>query len=110
MESETYDRKEELSNLNTLSFKDTRAINNIGRLALSKNVCRFELPIDMKQFEVMTPSNYLEKYCKVNDRRRNLYKRIFDKYKIKSDKEDYIDMKVKIIIRGSLFFIYIFIY
>ena len=25
--------------------------NNIGRYALSKNICRFELPIDMKLFE-----------------------------------------------------------
>lgn len=95
METEGYDKKEELTNLNNLGLRDTKAISNIGRLALSKNVCRFELPIDMKQFEMMTPSTYLEKYCKVNDRRKNLYKRIFDKYKIKNDKEDFIDMKVK---------------
>ncbi|CAF0727855.1 unnamed protein product [Brachionus calyciflorus] len=93
MESEVYDRREELSNINALSFRDLKANNNIGRLALSKNICRFELPIDMKLFETMTPANYLERYCKVNDRRKTLYKRVFDKYKIKNEKEDFVDLK-----------------
>lgn len=96
MESETFDRKDDGGNLNALSFRDVKANNNIGRLALSKNICRFELPIDMKQFEIMTPANYLERYCKVSDRRKTLYKRIFDKYKIKNDKEDFVDLKVNI--------------
>jgi hypothetical protein len=43
----------------------------------------------------MTPAHYLEKYCKVNDRRKALYRRIFDKYKKKNDQMiDYVDLKV----------------
>jgi hypothetical protein len=42
----------------------------------------------------MTPAQYLEKFCRLNDRRRTLYRKLFDKYKIKSDKEDYINLKV----------------
>ena len=43
----------------------------------------------------MTPSAYLSRYCRVNDRRKALYKRVFDKSKIKSEKESYVDLKVK---------------
>lgn len=109
-----YDKKEEVGNS---TFKDLKANNSIGRLALSKSICRFELPMDMKQFEsiivlltsfiflllyckcfiillAMTPAYYLEHYCKVNDRRKALYRRVFDKYKLKSEKEDYVDLKV----------------
>jgi hypothetical protein len=44
----------------------------------------------------MTPAVYLEKYCKVTDRRKALYKRVFDKYKKKSDTgPDYVDIKVR---------------
>ena len=40
--------KEEDIKISSYSMK----INTtIGRYALSKNICRFELPIDMKQFE-----------------------------------------------------------
>lgn len=42
----------------------------------------------------MEPTYYLIHYCKINDRRKTFYKKIFDKFKIKSDKEDYIDMNV----------------
>ena len=42
----------------------------------------------------MTPTSYLEKYCRINDRRKNLYRKVFDKYKTKSEKEDFIDAKV----------------
>ncbi len=34
-----------------ITSKDSKSISQIGRLALSKNICRFELPMDMKQFE-----------------------------------------------------------
>ncbi len=30
---------------------DMKMINSIGRLALSKSICRFELPMDMRQFK-----------------------------------------------------------
>lgn len=44
----------------------------------------------------MSPVTYLEKYCKVNDRRKALYRRVFDKYKKKGDqpKDDYLDLKL----------------
>jgi len=41
----------------------------------------------------LTPIEYLEKYCRVNNRRHTLYKRVFDKYK---DNEGVIHVKVKI--------------
>ena len=45
----------------------------------------------------MEPVYYLTHYCKINDRRKSFYKKIFDRYKIKSDKEDYIDINVRIL-------------
>jgi len=66
----------------------------IGRLSLSKNICRFELPMDMLQFETLTPAQYLERYCRVTDRRKILYKRCFDKFKLKSEKHDYLNEKL----------------
>ena len=34
-----------------MSKIDMKTINSIGRLALSKSICRFELPMDMRQFK-----------------------------------------------------------
>lgn len=42
----------------------------------------------------MTPLNYIEKYCKVNDRRKTLYRKVFEKYKLKFEGDEYVDMKV----------------
>ena len=42
----------------------------------------------------MTPTDYLEKYCRVYDRRKAFYRRCFDKYKLKSEQGDYLDLKV----------------
>jgi hypothetical protein len=45
----------------------------------------------------MSPAKYIENYCRVSDRRKALYKKIFDKYKLKPDKdekEEYIDLEV----------------
>jgi hypothetical protein len=42
----------------------------------------------------MEPTYYLTHYCKINDRRKTFYKKIFEKYKIKLEKEDYIDFTV----------------
>jgi hypothetical protein len=42
--------EENNSSSTTISSKDSKS-TSIGRLALSKNICRFELPMDMKQFE-----------------------------------------------------------
>ena len=49
----------------------------------------------------MTPAAYLSRYCRVNDRRKNLYRRVFDKSKIKSERESYVDVKVKIFSRWN---------
>jgi hypothetical protein len=43
--------KEEETKVNTHS---TKINTTIGRYALSKNICRFELPIDMMLFESKT--------------------------------------------------------
>lgn len=49
----------------------------------------------------MTPTFYIENFCRVSDRRKALYKKIFDKNKIKtetgghsSDKEEFLDLPV----------------
>ena len=50
----------------------------------------------------MTPAKYIENYCRVTDRRKALYKKIFDKNKIKTesnDKDDFIDLEVKFFYR-----------
>jgi len=52
-----------------------------GRLALSKQASRFELPIDLRSLETMTPLEYLRKYCIVTSRRRMLYDKIYMKYR-----------------------------
>ena len=52
-----------------------------GRLALSKRASRFELPMDMRLLEKMTPLQYLDKYCVVTSRRQMLYDKIFFKHK-----------------------------
>lgn len=74
--------------------REIKANANIGRLALSKNICRFELPMDMRKLEGMTPTHYVENYCRINDRRKTLYRKVFDKYKLKNDKEEWIDSKL----------------
>ena len=40
----------------------------------------------------LTPCEYLEKYCRVNNRRHTLYKRVFDKHK---DSEGELSSKVR---------------
>ncbi len=42
----------------------------------------------------MTPSNYIENYCRINDRRKVLYRKVFDKYKLKADKDEWLDLKL----------------
>lgn len=54
MESEFYDKdkKDEAPPPPPPTFKEMKVNNaTIGRLALSKNICRFELPMDMFLFE-----------------------------------------------------------
>ncbi|XP_076452918.1 uncharacterized protein LOC143288392 isoform X1 [Babylonia areolata] len=55
------------------------------RMALSKQASRFELPMDMKVLEKITPQDYLKRFCVVTSRRLNLYQKIFNKYKDKAN-------------------------
>ncbi|XP_031553189.1 titin-like isoform X2 [Actinia tenebrosa] len=50
-----------------------------GRLALSKQTSRFELPMDVRLLESMTAMEYLTKYCIISTRRKALYKHTFKK-------------------------------
>jgi len=45
----------------------------------------------------MTPAKYIENYCRVNDRRKAFYKKVFDKYKLKPegmDSEEYLNLEL----------------
>ncbi|KAL8559857.1 hypothetical protein ACOMHN_016903 [Nucella lapillus] len=55
------------------------------RMALSQQASRFELPMDMKALETITPQDYLRKFCVVTSRRLNLYQKIFIKHKDKAN-------------------------
>ncbi|XP_053374901.1 uncharacterized protein LOC123535376 [Mercenaria mercenaria] len=63
-----------------------------GRLALSQQASRFELPMDMKNLEKMTPQDYIRKHCIITSRRQNLYQKIFMKNKDKSHTILYKDL------------------
>jgi len=62
-----------------------------GRLALSKQTSRFELPMDVRLLEAMTPMEYLTKYCIISTRRKALYKHIFQK--VDKDRDNVITFK-----------------
>lgn len=62
-----------------------------GRLALSKQTSRFELPMDVRLLEEMTPMEYLTKYCIISTRRKALYKHIFQK--VDKDRDNAITVK-----------------
>ena len=45
----------------------------------------------------MTPSQYIEKFCRVKDRRKIFYKKVFDRNKIKPENmngDEYLDLEV----------------
>ncbi|XP_078614996.1 uncharacterized protein LOC144884047 isoform X1 [Branchiostoma floridae x Branchiostoma japonicum] len=42
-------------------------------------VSRFELPMDLRELDTLTPRQYLSKYCKLNKTRQLVYKDVFDK-------------------------------
>ncbi|XP_007894697.1 uncharacterized protein LOC103180571 [Callorhinchus milii] len=50
------------------------------RLALSRQISRFQLPMDIKTLETLSPQDYLMKYCIVCKRRQVHYKKSFDKF------------------------------
>ncbi|XP_031573515.1 uncharacterized protein LOC116307409 [Actinia tenebrosa] len=67
--------------------KRTRADNTKawlqGPLSLSRKGCRFELPMDMKLLEKLTPLEYVSNYCRINSRRKTLFRHYF----MKNDKD-----------------------
>ncbi|XP_038670671.1 uncharacterized protein LOC119975158 [Scyliorhinus canicula] len=64
------------------SYQSSRKKYNLiqSRLALSKQVSRFKLPVDMRLLEALSPQGYIMKYCSICKRRQALYKRSFDKF------------------------------
>jgi len=50
-----------------------------GRLAFSKNICRFDLPQIIYELEEMSPMDYLRNHCHVVSRRKNLYLAAFQR-------------------------------
>ncbi|GFN90345.1 serine/arginine repetitive matrix protein 1-like, partial [Plakobranchus ocellatus] len=54
------------------------------RMVLSLQSSRFELPMDMKSLEKMSPADYLRKYCVISSRRKTLYQKIFQKHRERS--------------------------
>ncbi|CAF5001730.1 unnamed protein product [Rotaria socialis] len=72
--------------------EQARSYSGMNSVILSQQASRFWIPFDVKLFETLTPREYLENYCRVNNRRHTLYKRIFDKHK---DNEGELSVKVK---------------
>ena len=54
-----------------------------GPLSLSRQSCRFELPMDMRVLETMSPLQYVAQFCRVNSRRKTLFRHYF----IKNDRD-----------------------
>ncbi|XP_078484311.1 uncharacterized protein LOC100186521 [Ciona intestinalis] len=50
-----------------------------GRMALSRNICRFWIPIDVRELEGLSPAQYLSKYCVITKRRFKLYSQAFER-------------------------------
>jgi hypothetical protein len=89
-----------------------RSYAGTSNVILSQQASRFWIPFDVKAFEsefssfvsvertagrvsillALTPIDYLEHYCRVNNRRFTLYKRVFDKHK---DIEGELPIKVR---------------
>ena len=61
-----------------------------GRLALSQHNSRFEIPMDVKLLETMTPMEYLTNYSVISKRRKALYKRL-EPTRITSNTQSLID-------------------
>ncbi|CAL1544481.1 unnamed protein product [Lymnaea stagnalis] len=54
------------------------------RMVLSLQSSRFELPMDMRKLEKLTPQDYLRKYCVITTRRRSLYQKMYQKHRGKA--------------------------
>ncbi|XP_013421806.1 uncharacterized protein LOC106181848 [Lingula anatina] len=78
-------REYEMMESNDQGFQRPKGQNWMStRMALSKQASRFELPMDMKLLETMSPQDYLREYCKVSSKRTAIYKKFFDKHREKT--------------------------
>nr|XP_018667319.1 uncharacterized protein LOC100186521 [Ciona intestinalis] len=59
-----------------------------GRMALSRNICRFWIPMDVRELEGLSPAQYLSKYCVITKRRFKLYSQAFDRQLQKRKSKD----------------------
>ena len=50
-----------------------------GPHSLSRQSCRFELPMDMLDLELLSPLQYVSQFCRVHGRRRTLFRHYFTK-------------------------------
>jgi len=61
---------------NKEKMKNISCLN--GKLAFSKQICRFQLPCDLRKLKNLTPANYLTNYTVIDPRRKKLYSSVFD--------------------------------
>nr|CAB3263008.1 uncharacterized protein LOC100186521 [Phallusia mammillata] len=76
------DNSELNSVMTTMKTFDDKMKNQpwlFGRMALSKQICRFWLPMDLRDLEGINPSQYLSQYCSVCKRRVKFYSQAFDR-------------------------------
>uniref|UniRef100_H2ZCD5 Uncharacterized protein n=1 Tax=Ciona savignyi TaxID=51511 RepID=H2ZCD5_CIOSA len=72
-----------------------------GRMALSRNICRFWLPIDVRDLQGLSPAQYLSKYCVITKRRYKLYAQAFERQLNKrKTKDTSIEAKTTLDIKG----------
>lgn len=50
-----------------------------GPHSLSRRSCRFELPMNMLDLELLSPLQYVSQFCRVHGRRRTLFRHYFTK-------------------------------
>ncbi|XP_033748560.1 uncharacterized protein LOC117333393 isoform X2 [Pecten maximus] len=70
--------------------KQQKAAWVTGRLALSQQSSRFELPMDMRVLETMTTQEYIREFCKITKRRQKLYSDVFRRNAKQKERNVYI--------------------
>jgi len=96
-----YDRKEELTDYQPMIFAQDKEIKDmeekirlyqlrqkekvknqpwlLGRMSFSRQVCRFDLPVDMRQLNDLSAADYLCDFCLISPRRTRLYLNSFER-------------------------------
>ncbi|XP_060081573.1 uncharacterized protein LOC132560889 [Ylistrum balloti] len=70
--------------------KQQKAAWVTGRLALSQQSSRFELPMDMRVLETMTTQEYIREFCKITKRRQKLYSDVFRRNAKQKERNVYV--------------------